>query len=147
MGGLQRINWRQIDTERVPSGSQINLGSLNNPLNLGFFNNIIISGTSILDYLQENSLWVETPNGIETTNDVKIKGNLYLDGNLIVNGQTVLIPKHIDEPTLSVTGSLSIMDGNILSNYIKSKLFIENLGSFGNNEEINIIDCGDNLLL
>jgi hypothetical protein len=48
---LQKINWLQIDTEVVPSGSTINLGTITGSLNDGYFNNIYISGTSLSDFI------------------------------------------------------------------------------------------------
>ena len=46
---LQRINWLQIDTENVPSGSVIDVGSITGPLHAGYFENLYISGQTIDD--------------------------------------------------------------------------------------------------
>ena len=44
---LQKINWTQVDTENVPSGSTINLGSPSGSLNAVYADNLYISGTSV----------------------------------------------------------------------------------------------------
>jgi len=44
---LQKINWTQVDTENVPSGSIIDLGSSSGPLHAVYADNIYISGVSI----------------------------------------------------------------------------------------------------
>jgi len=44
---LQKINWTQVDTENVPSGSTIDIGKIDGPLHAGYFENLYISGTSV----------------------------------------------------------------------------------------------------
>jgi len=44
---LQKINWTQVDTENVPSGSTIDLGSSSGPLHAVYADNLYLSGTSI----------------------------------------------------------------------------------------------------
>lgn len=51
---LQKINWLQIDSENVPSGSTIDIGKIDGPLHAGYFENLYISGTSISDYIANN---------------------------------------------------------------------------------------------
>jgi len=51
---LQKINWLQIDSENVPSGSSIDIGKIDGPLHAGYFENLYISGTSIADYIANN---------------------------------------------------------------------------------------------
>lgn len=51
---LQKINWLQIDSENVPSGSIIDIGKADSPLHAGYFENLYISGTSISDYIANN---------------------------------------------------------------------------------------------
>ena len=48
---LQKINWTQVDTENVPSGSTINLGSPSGSLNAVYADNLYISGTSVTDLI------------------------------------------------------------------------------------------------
>ena len=44
---LQKINWTQVDTENVPSGSSIDLGSPTTPLHAVYAENLYISGVSV----------------------------------------------------------------------------------------------------
>ena len=44
---LQKINWTQVDTENVPSGSIIDLGSPSGSLHAVYADNLYISGTSV----------------------------------------------------------------------------------------------------
>jgi hypothetical protein len=44
---LQKINWTQVDTENVPSGSTIDLGSISGSLHAVYADNLYISGTSV----------------------------------------------------------------------------------------------------
>jgi len=44
---LQKINWTQIETEIVPSGSTIDLGSISGSLHAVYADNLYISGTSV----------------------------------------------------------------------------------------------------
>ncbi len=46
---LQQINWTQIDSSNVPSGSIIDLGSSETPLHAVYAENLYLSGTSITD--------------------------------------------------------------------------------------------------
>jgi hypothetical protein len=48
---LQKINWTQIETEIVPSGSTIDLGSIQTPLNAVYAGEIYLSGTSLVDLI------------------------------------------------------------------------------------------------
>jgi len=48
---LQKINWTQVDTENVPSGSIIDLGSSSGPLHAVYADNLYISGTSVTDLI------------------------------------------------------------------------------------------------
>ena len=48
---LQKINWTQIDTEVVPSGTTINLGAISGPLRAVYAENLYISGQSIGDFV------------------------------------------------------------------------------------------------
>jgi hypothetical protein len=48
---LQRINWTQIDSSNVPSGTTVNLGSLLTSLDGVFTNELYIEGINFFDYL------------------------------------------------------------------------------------------------
>ena len=48
---LQKINWLQIDTQNVPSGSTIDIGTSGTPINAVYANNLYLSGTSLSDLI------------------------------------------------------------------------------------------------
>jgi hypothetical protein len=48
---LQRINWLQIDTATVPSGSVIDIGAIDGPLHAGYFENLYVSGQTLTDFI------------------------------------------------------------------------------------------------
>jgi hypothetical protein len=94
---LQRINWTQIDTTNVPSGSIIDIGAITGPLNAGYFENLYISGLSFNDYIGEVG-------GIDALNEytsslnqaIQLTGsNLTVMGNLVVKGTTTIIDSNI----------------------------------------------------
>jgi hypothetical protein len=47
----QQINWTQIDTTFVPTGTTVDLGSGETPLNAVYTNDLIVSGQSIGDLI------------------------------------------------------------------------------------------------
>lgn len=94
---LQQINWTQIDTTNVPSGSVIDIGAISGPLHAGYFENLYISGLSFDDYLGETA-------GIDALNlytsslnqAIQLTGsNLTVKGNLVVKGTTTIIESNI----------------------------------------------------
>ena len=49
---LQQINWLQIDTANVPSGSIIDLGAVSGALNAVYADNLFVSGLTLQQYIQ-----------------------------------------------------------------------------------------------
>jgi cytoskeletal protein CcmA (bactofilin family) len=74
---LQQINWTQIDTERVPSGSLITLASPEFPFEAVYAKNLRTSGSIIVS------------GSIDTT------GNVIVGGNLTVKGTTTAIESNV----------------------------------------------------
>jgi cytoskeletal protein CcmA (bactofilin family) len=74
---LQQINWTQIDTERVPSGSLITLASPEFPFEAVYAKNLRTSGSIIVS------------GSIDTT------GNVVIGGNLTVKGTTTAIESNV----------------------------------------------------
>jgi cytoskeletal protein CcmA (bactofilin family) len=74
---LQQINWTQIDTERVPSGSLITLASPEFPFEAVYAKNLRTSGSIIVS------------GSIDTT------GNVVVGGNLTVKGTTTAIESNV----------------------------------------------------
>lgn len=103
---LQQINWTQIDSVTVPSGSIIDIGSLNDPLHIGYFEDLYVSGFPVADYLDNQELNQYTASlkeAIETTGS-----NLTVIGDLLVKGTTTTINSTIvelDTNILSINGS------------------------------------------
>jgi len=87
---LQRINWLQIDTEYVPSGSEVNLGTITGSLHSIYADNIYISG-QLLSNSDELNYWsASIKEAIETTGS-----NLTVKGNLIVKGTTTAVESNV----------------------------------------------------
>jgi hypothetical protein len=106
---LQRINWLQIDTETVPSGSVIDLGAVSGPLHAGYFENLYVSGQTIGDFIAgagttELNIWsASIKQAIETTGS-----NLTVKGNLTVLGTTTSVNSNvvtIGDNILSLNGT------------------------------------------
>jgi hypothetical protein len=94
---LQRINWTQIDTANVPTGSEIDIGAISGPLHAGYFENLYISGLSFNEYVGQVG-------GIDALNlytsslnqAIQLTGsNLTVKGNLVVKGTTTIIDSNI----------------------------------------------------
>jgi len=87
---LQRINWLQIDTEYVPSGSEVNLGAISGSLHSIYADHIYISG-QLLSNSDELNYWsASIKEAIETTGS-----NLTVKGNLIVKGTTTAVESNV----------------------------------------------------
>lgn len=72
-----QINWLQIDTANVPSGSIVDLGSIGDPLNAVYARNLYSSGSLTLG------------------GDLDIPGNLVVSGNLTVKGTTTAVESNV----------------------------------------------------
>lgn len=115
---LQQINWTQIDTARVPSGSIIDLGSISGALHAVYADNLIISGQTLEDIIlgsdEINLYTASLKDAIELTgSNVTIKGDLLVKGTTTsINSTTVAIGDNIIElnGTEDVFGGLLIKD-------------------------------------
>jgi hypothetical protein len=87
---LQRINWLQIDTEYVPSGSEVNLGAISGSLHSIYADQIYISGQLLSNSDELNQWSASIKEAIETTGS-----NLTVKGNLIVKGTTTAIESNV----------------------------------------------------
>ena len=89
---LQKINWLQIDTTVVPSGSIIDIGQIDGPLHAGYFENLYVSGQTISDFIAGagtdalNQFTASFLDAIELTGS-----NLTVKGDLTVLGQTTIV--------------------------------------------------------
>ena len=112
---LQQINWLQIDTPNVPSGSIVDLGAISGPLNAVYVDNLFISGVSLgLSSDGINLYTASLKDALETTgSNLTVKGNLLVKGTTTaINSTTVAIGDNIIElnGTSAVNGGLLIKD-------------------------------------
>jgi hypothetical protein len=105
---LQQINWLQIDTPNVPSGSIVDLGAISGALNAVYANNLFISGRTLADIISEsgtaelNIYSASLKAALETTGS-----NLTVKGNLLVKGTTTAI----NSTTVSIGDNVIELNG------------------------------------
>jgi cytoskeletal protein CcmA (bactofilin family) len=98
---LQQINWLQIDTSNVPSGSLVTLASAEYPFEAVYTKNFGISGSLLLT------------GSLDTTGDVIIGGNLTVKGSTTaIDSNVITIGDNIVElnGTMGAFGGLLIKD-------------------------------------
>lgn len=90
---LQQINWLQIDTTNVPSGSQIDLGAVSGALHAVYADHLYVSGEDILSFLNLDDLNAFT-SSVNTS--LEFTGsNLTVKGNLLVKGTTTAVESNV----------------------------------------------------
>jgi hypothetical protein len=110
---LQQINWLQIDTTNVPSGSSIDLGAVSGTLHAVYADNLYVSGLSLNDFIGqagtlELNLYTESlKTAIETTGS-----NLTVKGNLLVKGTTTAV----NSTTVSIGDNIIELNGSAAAN-------------------------------
>ena len=117
---LQQINWLQIDTANVPSGSVVDLGAISGALHAVYADNIYLSGQTLGDVIAGSgtdalNLYTASLNqAIELTgSNLTVKGNLLVKGTTTaVNSTTVAIGDNIIElnGSAATNGGLLIKD-------------------------------------
>jgi hypothetical protein len=115
---LQQINWTQIDTANVPSGSIIDLGAINGPLHAVYAENLFISGQTLQDIIlgsdEINAYTASLKEAIELTgSNVTIQGDLLVKGTTTsISSTTVAIGDNVIElnGTEATFGGLLIKD-------------------------------------
>lgn len=96
---LQQINWLQIDTEKIPSGSQVILASETNPLEWVYTKNLFTSG------------------GFIVSGSLDTSGDVVIGGNLTVKGTTTVIESNIvsmGDGVIELNGTLGSYGGLIV---------------------------------
>jgi hypothetical protein len=89
---LQKINWLQIDSPTVPSGSIIDIGKIDGPLHAGYFENLYISGVTIGDIIATSGTDALNHFTASVLNAIELTGsNLTVKGNFTVLGQTTIV--------------------------------------------------------
>ncbi len=86
---LQKINWTQIDTQNVPTGTTIDLGTVNKPLHAVYAENLYLNNAPISTDILSGSIWMQTGSFFATTNDIQITGSLTLSGSFVIDGGTI----------------------------------------------------------
>lgn len=93
---LQQINWLQIDTANVPSGSVVDLGAISKPLHAVYAENLFVSGVQLSEYIggigieELNHYTASLKSAIELTGS-----NVTIIGNLLVKGTTTSIDSNV----------------------------------------------------
>lgn len=106
---LQQINWLQIDTATVPSGSIINLGAPSGSLHNGYFDELYVSGQALVDYVgalgtDGLNVWsASIKEAVQTTGS-----NLTVKGDLLVLGTTT----SINSNTIQLGDNIIELNGN-----------------------------------
>ncbi len=106
---LQQINWLQIDTENVQSGSIINLGNPTGALHIGYFDDLYVSGQPINDFIagagtaELNIFSASVKTALQFTGS-----NLTVIGDLLVKGTTTSISSN----TVSIGDNIIELNGN-----------------------------------
>lgn len=86
--GLQQINWTQIDTINIPSGSVIDLGSISGSLHAVYTQNLFVSGidfNTVISGFTESNIWKQTGSYFATTNNLQISGSLSILGGVDID--------------------------------------------------------------
>lgn len=106
---LQQINWLQIDTANVPSGSSIDLGNPTGSLHAVYADNLYLSGQTIGDVIagagtSELNLYTASLNAaIQLTgSNLTVKGNLLVKGNTTIVQSTVVT---VNDNVIELNGS------------------------------------------
>lgn len=115
---LQQINWLQIDTSNVPSGSVIDLGAISGALHAVYADNLYISGQTLADVIagsgtdELNLYTASLKNAIELTGS-----NVTIKGDLLVKGTTTAIQSttvSIGDNIIELNGSAATFGGLLI---------------------------------
>lgn len=122
---LQQINWTQIDTANVPSGSIIDLGAISGPLHAVYAENLFVSGLNLTDYLSGsvgadidslNQYTASLKDALETTgSNVTVKGNLTVKGTLTAIESNTIV---IDDNIIELNGSAESFGGLLIKDTV-----------------------------
>ncbi len=160
---LQQINWLQIDTANVPSGSIVDLGAISGALHAVYAenliaDNIVVSGQTLEEIIQDvgltelNLYTASLKTALETTgSSLTVKGNLVVKGTTTaINSTTVALGDNIVElnGTEASFGGLLVKDptapntisGSLLWDTTRDKWVGGPLGS----EEALVLENGYN---
>lgn len=157
---LQQINWLQIDTANVPSGSIVDLGSISKPLHAVYAENLFVSGIELSEFIggigvEELNLYTASlKSAIELTGS-----NVTIIGDLMVKGTTTSINSNvvtIGDNVIELNGTEGLFGGLLIKdpttpNQISGSLLWDTTndrwvaGPFGFEEPIILQSNLDNL--
>lgn len=136
---LNKIFWSQINTETIPAGYDVNLGTSVGYINDIYTTDLWINGVNIYDLLSDSSIWHQTGSFYATTNDLEVTGSMTIKGDLRVEGKTTLVQNEsLGDESLIVSGVMKLVKSEIAS----ASLYVENLGKIGDRGNGDIIDLG-----
>lgn len=136
---LNKIFWSQIDTETIPAGEDINLGTSIGYINDIYTTDLWINGVNIYDLVGDTSIWHQTGSFYATTNDLEVTGSMTIKGDLRVEGKTTLVQNQAPgDESLIVSGVMKLVKSEIQS----ASLYIENLGTIADRGQGEVIDLG-----
>jgi cytoskeletal protein CcmA (bactofilin family) len=115
---LQKINWTQIDTAVVPSGTTIDLGALSEPLHAVYAENLYISGQSIGDFVADSGTYELNQFSASVKQALEFTGsNVTIKGDLLVKGTMTAIESNvvsIGDNVLELNGSEATFGGLLI---------------------------------
>jgi hypothetical protein len=115
---LQQINWLQIDTANVPSGSSIDLGNPTGSLHAVYADNLYLSGQTIGDVIagagtdELNQFSASVKTALEFTGS-----NLTVKGDLLVKGTTTIVQSTVvtvNDNVIELNGSEASSGGLLI---------------------------------
>ena len=106
---LQQINWLQIDTSNVPSGSVIDLGAISGTLHAVYADNLYISGQTLLDIIAESGTNELNIYSASLKSAIELTGsNVTIKGDLLVKGTTTAV----ESTTVSIGDNIIELNGS-----------------------------------
>jgi hypothetical protein len=115
---LQKINWLQIDTENVPSGSIVDLGSVSKSLHAVYAENLFVSGLELSEFI--GGIGVEELNlySASLKSAIELTGsNVTIIGDLLVKGTTTSINSSvvtIGDNVIELNGTEGLFGGLLI---------------------------------
>jgi phage baseplate assembly protein gpV len=110
---LQQINWLQIDTTNVPSGSIVDLGAISSSLHAVYADNLYVSGQTIADIIAGSGTDALNAFTSSLNQAIELTGsNLTVKGNLLVKGTTTAI----NSTTVAIGDNIIELNGSAATN-------------------------------
>jgi cytoskeletal protein CcmA (bactofilin family) len=95
--------------------------------------------SSVSQSFNASDIWQETGSFYATSHDLQLTGSMVIKGDLRVEGTTTLIKNDSNLESLIVSGAMKIVNNQFKS----ASLAIQNLGTWADRSQNQVIDCGD----